>query len=93
MTINKTAGEICAEWGMTPAEADKVVAGPNEAAMIIGIALGLDMLFGDDLEAEREWMRRVRSRLGGRTPVDHILLDGLPGIMDVNDLLNEARNV
>jgi hypothetical protein len=83
---------VCAEWGLTAAEAEALVAGdPERAAAVIRIEDLLDRLYSDPLP--RMWMTIANKnpRLGGSVdapvrPVDHAI--GSPsGLADVLELL------
>ena len=58
-------------------------------ALLLGIDLGLEDLFGENPEAAQQWLKRPNQNLGGITPLFHIE----QALRGVNEALDAARNL
>ena len=65
----------------------------DRMALVIGISIGLGELFGDDKDAELQWMNSTRTYLGGVSPLEHMLKGDLLNIREVLDLVDNARGL
>jgi len=65
----------------------------DRAAYVVAISLGLGTLFNEDAEAENSWLRQTRSRLLGKTPLQHILEGSMKNLIEITELVLEERGL
>ena len=59
---NLIADQVFTRWG---ASARPIITDRTESAKLLAISLGLGGLFGEDIAAERQWMKTPRKDLRG----------------------------
>ncbi len=65
----------------------------DRAGYVVAISLGLGTLFNEDAEAENAWLRQTRSRLLGKTPLEHILEGSMKNLIEISELVLEERGL
>ncbi len=65
----------------------------DRMALVIGISVGLGELFDDNKDAELNWLNSTRAELGGNSPIEHMLKGDLLNIMNVTNLVDNARDL
>jgi hypothetical protein len=91
MTAPEVAAALKEYWSMP----DGVIEGctDDDVFMLLGIHVGLTMLFGNSKEGELRWLTQPHPKLSGASPFDHIFEHGQSGILDVADLVAIARGL
>lgn len=59
---------------------------------LLGIHKSLEILFPEQLEAQRVWIRARKRSLGGRTPVEFVEAEGVTGLRYLRSLADAQRD-
>ncbi len=65
----------------------------DRAGYVVAISLGLGSLFNEDAAAENSWLRQARSKLLGKTPLEHVLQGSMKNLIEIAELVLEERGL
>ncbi len=65
----------------------------DRAGCVIAISVGLAILFGEDMAAEKRWLRRKRAALGGKSPLARMLDGDVKALIIVNGMIERERGI
>jgi uncharacterized protein (DUF2384 family) len=58
---------------------------------VVGISVGLGMLFNESIDAELDWLNRPHPKLHNQSPLAHILQGRMAQLIAVSALVDEER--
>ena len=65
----------------------------DRAGYVIGISLGLSVLFQENLEAELSWLREPRTKLNFKSAIDYMLEGGMINLIVVSETVKRERGI
>ena len=65
----------------------------ERAGYVIAISVGLAVLYGENMAAEKCWLRRTRAELGGKSPLDRMLHGDVKALIIVNGMVEHERGL
>lgn len=86
MDTDETVGKLFQRWGYT---ARPLVTCKDELGHLLGVAIGLNALFGASVEAEKRWLHTHHAMLRGK-PYTRLLESKFK---EVHDAVNRERNL
>ena len=57
------------------------------------IAISIGILYGENIDAENEWLRRLREVLDGRSPLDYMLGGHMIDLITINRMVERERGL
>ena len=60
---------------------------------MIGIGLGLDVLFKGNLKAELSWLKEPRTKLNFKSAIDYMLECGTINLIVVSEMIKYERGI
>ena len=74
---------------LTPLNPDQ----EDRAKYIVGISLGLGTLFGENVNAELDWINQPRAKLGGKSPLDYMLEGHMINLFTIVEMVKRERGL
>ena len=65
----------------------------DRAGFVVGISIGLGVLFGDDEESECIWLNSPRPQLGDMTPLGYMLEGSMIALLAVSEMVRRERGL
>ncbi|MYA87769.1 MAG: DUF2384 domain-containing protein [Boseongicola sp. SB0662_bin_57] len=65
----------------------------DRAGYVIAISVGLAILYGENIAAEKRWLRHERAAFGGRSPLDRMLDGDMTALIIVNGMVERERGL
>ncbi len=65
----------------------------DRAGYVIAISVGLAILYGENMAAENRWLRRGRTALDGKSPLDRMLEGDMNALIMVNGMVERERGL
>ncbi len=65
----------------------------DRSGYVIAISIGLGIHYGENIDAENEWLRRPRETLGGRSPLDYMLGGHMIDLIAINRMVERERGL
>lgn len=65
----------------------------DRVGYVIGIKLGLNVIFGNNLEAEMSWLKLPRTKLNCKSPIDYMLEGSMVHLFVVSEMIKRERGI
>lgn len=65
----------------------------DRVGYIVAISLGLGILFDENSELEKKWLKHPRQNLQGKSPLDCMLEGSMKNLITVNDIVERERGL
>ena len=65
----------------------------DRAGYVVGISLGLDVLFGENIEAEISWMQLPRKKFNGKSAIEYMLEGGFINLSVISEMVKRERGI
>lgn len=65
----------------------------DRAQYIVGISLGLGILFEENIAAEVDWLNQPRASLGNKSPLDYMLEGHMTNLLTIVEMVKRERGI
>lgn len=60
---------------------------------VVAISLGLGILFDENIQSEKRWLRQPNKKLQGKSPLDYMLEGSMQNVFTINDIVERERGI
>ena len=65
----------------------------DRAGYVVSISLGLGALFGENADAERDWLNFSRTKLEGKSPLGYMLEGHMSHLFSIAEMVKHERGL